>query len=70
MKTPICASGEILTKKTKWLFALLVMLGCNSEALAQASNSNLHPTVSQVEDHLAGLVERMFVPAADAMPEP
>ena len=56
-------------KNTKWLFAFLIVLACSSGAFAQGGKSSERPTVSQVEDRLVGLVERMFVPAAEAMPE-
>ena len=56
-------------KKTKGLFALLLLLAGSRVALAQnAKPTEQHP-IAQVLDHSVSGVESEFVPAAEAMPD-
>ena len=56
-------------KSVKSLCGLLVLLACSGVAVAQAAKAEAKMTVGQIEDHLVGMAEGEFVPAADAMPE-
>ncbi|HVO82196.1 MAG TPA: DinB family protein [Terriglobales bacterium] len=56
-------------KKTKWLFAFLVVLAYGAIASAQAPASTENRGIGQVLDGAIGGVEGEFVPAADAMGE-
>jgi len=56
-------------KKKEFLIGVLVLSACGGLARAQADGSHGQPTMSQLEDRFAGIAERQFVPAADAMPE-
>ena len=56
-------------KNGKWLFAFLILFAWNCPAFGQDSKSSERPTVSQIEDNLAGQVERPLIRTADAMPE-
>jgi len=56
-------------KKTKLLFASMLLLACSGLALAQDDKPAEHRTIAQVLDRGVTGVETQFVPAADAMPE-
>jgi hypothetical protein len=56
-------------KKTKWLFASMLLLASSGLAQAQDAKPGDHRTVAQVLDRSVTGVENEFVPAADAMPE-
>jgi len=56
-------------KKTKLLFASMLLLACSGLALAQDAKPAEHRTIAQVLDRGVTGVETQFVPAADAMPE-
>src|SRR5262249_46853438 len=63
------AGEEAVMKKRELPIAFLILLASGGLALAQAEGSPAQPTVSQLEDRFAGIAEREFVPAAEAMPE-
>ena len=56
-------------KKTKGLFAFLLLLAGSGLALAQDAKPTEHRSIAQVLDHSVAGVESEFVPAAEAMPE-
>ena len=55
-------------RSMKWVTGFLFVLACAGFAVGQLTTTE-HLTVSQIEDHTVNVVEREFVPAADAMPE-
>src|ERR1700687_3373052 len=56
-------------KKTKGLFAFLVLLAGGGVALAQDAKPAEQRSIAQVLDHSVSGVESEFVPAVEAMPE-
>lgn len=56
-------------RKSKWLFASMLLLAASSVALAQNAQAAEHRTIAQVLDRSVSGVEKEFVSAADAMPE-
>jgi DinB superfamily len=56
-------------KKSKGLFAFMLLLASSGLAQAQDAKPADHRTVAQVLDRSVTGVENEFVPAADAMPE-
>ena len=56
-------------KLTKWMWACVFLLGCGTVALAQDAAPAAKPTVATILNGYVGIVEREFVPAAEAMPE-
>jgi hypothetical protein len=58
-----------MNKKTRWIFASIVVLAACGIAAAQTSKPAEVRTIATVLDGAIGSVEGEFVPAADAMPE-
>lgn len=56
-------------KTTKWLLLCVLGVVASGVSWAQMAKASGPKTVSQIEDHLVGMAEGEFVPAADAMPE-
>ena len=56
-------------KKTKGLFAFLLLLAGSGVALAQNAKPAEQHSIAQVLDHSVSGVESEFVPAAEAMPD-
>jgi hypothetical protein len=61
--------GDFCMKKTKGMFALLLLLAGGGLSLAQDAKPTEHPSIAQVLDHSVVGVESEFLPAAEAMPE-
>jgi uncharacterized damage-inducible protein DinB len=55
-------------KSIKWLATFLFVFACVGLSFGR-SKATERPTISEIEDHSVSMVEREFVPAADAMPE-
>jgi uncharacterized damage-inducible protein DinB len=53
----------------KYVCLFVLLVACSGIAVAQMGKSDGPMTVSQIEDHLTGVVEGEFVSTADAMPE-
>lgn len=56
-------------KKTKWLFASVLLLAASGLAFGQGTKPAEQRTIAQVLDRSVTGVENEFVPAVDAMPE-
>lgn len=55
-------------KSIKWLATFLFVLACVGLSFGRSKTAE-HPTISEIEDHSVSMVEKEFVPTADAMPE-
>jgi hypothetical protein len=61
--------GDFYMKKTKGMFALLLLLAGGGLSLAQDAKPTENRSIAQVLDHSVAGVESEFFPAAEAMPE-